>query len=83
MSDLYSGEVIIRIPLIPGFNGNINEINIIADFLKGIEFKSVELLPYHQMSEHEYRVLDMPFTTYPLPDSNEIEEYKKILRILN
>lgn len=76
----YDGDIIIRIPIIPDFNANYEEINKIADFLNTIKYKSVELLPYHQMSEHKYEALNMLHTNYPLPKKEDIDAYKKILK---
>ncbi len=78
ISSDYGGEIIIRIPIIPNFNTTPEEIKKIDDFLCGIRYKRVELLPYHQMGKHKYEALNMSFTDYPLPDKNAIEAYKNI-----
>ena len=78
----YDGEIIIRIPVIPNFNATFEEIKDIAYFLSDIKYKGVELLPYHQMSEHKYEALNRSFTSYPLPDKDDMEEYKKIIKQL-
>lgn len=80
LSDNYVGEIIIRIPIIPGFNANSEEIKSIYDFIDDIKHKSVELLPYHRMSEHKYKALNMSFTDYSLPNEVDIEFYKKMLK---
>ena len=80
LSANYDGEIIIRIPIIPRFNANAEEIKNIAGFLSDIQYKNIELLPYHQMSEHKYMALDMPFTDYPLLSKEDVEVYKKILK---
>ena len=79
LSDNYTGEIIIRIPIIPNFNASTEEIKKIACFLHNIRYKSIELLPYHKMSDHKYKALNMQFTDYPLPDKEAIEAYKKII----
>ena len=76
----YDGEIIIRIPIIPLFNANSEEIKKIAEFLNGIKYKAVELLPYHAMSRHKYEALNIPFTGYPLPNKDDIESYKRIIK---
>ncbi len=80
LSSDYGGEIIIRIPIIPEFNADTEEIKNIADFLCDIKYKSVELLPYHRMSEHKYEALNMLFTSYPSPDKDDINAYKKIIK---
>jgi len=75
-----NAEIIIRIPIVPDFNAKSEELEKIAGFLHNIKYKSIELLPYHQMSEHKYEALNMPFTSYPLPDKDGIEAYKKLFK---
>jgi len=76
----FDGEIIIRIPIIPGFNAFYEEIKKISVFLCNIKYKSVELLPYHRMSEHKYEALNMPFAVYQQPDKKDMELYKKIIK---
>ena len=80
LSDNYDGEIIVRIPIIPLFNANSEEIKKIAGFLNGIKHKAVELLPYHAMSRHKYEALNIPFNGYPLPNKDDIESYKRIIK---
>ena len=73
-------KIIIRIPIIGGYNDNINEINRIADFLKDIEFSKVELLPYHSLGEHKYDALNMEREKFSVPDKSDMDKYKKIFK---
>ena len=50
-------EIIVRIPVIPEFNGNDYEMQKIADFLKDLRINKVELLPYHAMGEHKWSAI--------------------------
>ncbi len=75
-----NAEIIIRIPIVPDFNAMPEELEKISDFLRDVRYKSVELLPYHRMSEHKYEALNMPFTSYPLLGKDEIEVYKKFFK---
>lgn len=79
LSDSFGGEIVIRIPLIPGFNANENEMHSISRFLDGIKYSKAYLLPYHAMSEHKYEALDMQFYSYSLPDKENIEIFRKII----
>lgn len=50
----------IRIPVIPGVNDNLNEMDKIADFLKELKgVHNVELMPYHSMAQGKYESLAM------------------------
>ncbi len=81
LSESFSGDIIIRIPVIPGFNDSMEELNKIADMLKSIRHTSVELMPYHRMGENKYTALDMEYTTYEVPPKEKMEEYKKLFNI--
>lgn len=78
LSTNFSGDIIIRIPVMTGFNNDIEEIQKIADFLKEIKTKAVELLPYHKMGEHKYEALNMGVKNYGVPTKGKMEEYKRI-----
>lgn len=80
LSGNYDGKIMIRIPIIPDFNANPEEIKKIADFLCSIKYTSIELLPYHKMGEHKYEALNLPFTDYPLPSKDMIKSYRQILK---
>jgi pyruvate formate lyase activating enzyme len=54
----YGIPIIIRIPVIPGFNDTIRDVQEIVDFalqLKGV--KELHLLPYHRLGENKYGYL--------------------------
>lgn len=78
LSDEFNGDIIIRIPLIPGYNDDISELQKTADFLSGINAVKTELLPYHAMGEHKYDALGMDCTKYTAPTSDETAELKKL-----
>ena len=80
MSDNYKGDIIIRIPVIGGFNDNIQEMNKIADFLKDIKYKCVELLPYHRIGEHKYEALNMDYTTFSVPEKEYMDIFREIFQ---
>ena len=53
LSKCFKGDIFVRIPVIPGFNGTDDEIGKIAAFVKGLGITNVELMPYHRMGEHK------------------------------
>ncbi len=79
LSENFDGDIIIRIPLMTGFNDDLEEMKQIANFLKDIRTKAVELLPYHKMGEHKYDALNLSIKTYGVPAREQIDKYKKIL----
>ncbi|MDR1163218.1 MAG: glycyl-radical enzyme activating protein [Candidatus Accumulibacter sp.] len=59
-------DVLVRIPLIPGFNDADADLCAIAGFLAETGFSRVELMPYHTLGVGKYRALGK---TYSLPVS--------------
>jgi len=66
-------ELWIRIPIIPGFNDDIDEVKGMADFIKNLKkVDLVELLPFHRFGEKKYESLDMDYKAKNyLPPSKE------------
>ena len=56
-------SVILRIPVVPGFNDSEENIERSARFAKelGNNILRVELLPYHLFGIHKYRELERPY----------------------
>ena len=78
LSETFKGDIIVRIPVILGYNET--ELEEIAEFLKPLNIKEVELLPYHKMGEHKYDALNMDCETFAVPDNTKMEEYKKLFK---
>ena len=67
-------ELIIRVPVIPGFNDTKEEIQAIAayaDSLPGVS--QIHLLPYHNYGEGKYEGLGRP---YPMKDTPRLSDDK-------
>jgi pyruvate formate lyase activating enzyme len=78
-------SIIVRTPVIPGFNNNKKDIQAIADFLKPFKNIKYQLLPYHSFGEIKYNYLDR---NYLLPDlkkltGTEINELNQIAALLD
>lgn len=55
-------EIWIRIPVIPDFNDNIDEMEAIALFLSDLDgIKQVTLMPYHTLGASKYRTLGLEY----------------------
>ena len=78
LSESFNGDIIIRIPVITGFNNEIKEMQKIANFLKHIRINMVELLPYHKMGEHKYEALNIHSESYDVPADIQIRNYKDL-----
>ena len=71
-------HVIVRIPVIPGFNHSINEMNRMIDFVSSLKsVHEIHFLPYHTFGIEKYNMLGMDYT-FSLNDQvqdSEIEPY--------
>ena len=69
-------NLVIRVPVIPGFNDRVDEIESIARFadnLKGV--KKIHLLPYHRLGQDKYEGLGREYLMGDvLPPTNEYME---------
>jgi pyruvate formate lyase activating enzyme len=65
-------ELHIRIPIIPNINITFDEMERIGEFLKDINAKTIELLPYHKMGIGKYKQWNMEYklTDIEVPDNN-------------
>lgn len=85
LSNKYSKklEIIIRYPLIPGYNDGWEDIEALANLIKKIDNNlPLQVLPYHRLGISKY---DQTGRNYQLievkpPDSKEMEEVEKQLR---
>lgn len=67
-------SMILRIPVIPGFNDSAENISESAKFAKelGANLLRIELLPYHQFGIHKYAELDRDYAIESIrPPSDE------------
>jgi pyruvate formate lyase activating enzyme len=49
--------VIVRVPVVPGFNDTSPDIRAIAECAAGLGIRELHLLPYHRLGERKYRLL--------------------------
>lgn len=64
-------RIVIRVPVVPGFNDSDKELKQIIDFAASLEScKELHLLPYHTLGMNKYRLLDMPYLCSQSPLNN-------------
>ena len=74
-------EIRIRIPVIPGFNANRNEIKDILVFVKSLgRIRDIEILPFHSYGISKYKKLkkECRFENTQGPAKDLLEEIKEI-----
>jgi len=84
MSQIYSGKLRIRIPLIPSVNMNDNFIKAAAGFCQSLsKLDFVELLPYHRLGLDTYRKLNREYLLANVmpPSSEEMEKARAVFKM--
>ncbi len=54
-------SIIVRIPVIPGFNHTRKEMYRIIDFVYSQDTKEIHFLPYHTLGTEKYKMLGLPY----------------------
>jgi pyruvate formate lyase activating enzyme len=81
----YHHNIIIRIPVIPGFNHTEQEIKKMIDFSVSLEtVREIHFLPFHNLGSEKYKMLGMQYTYSGKKqvDSRELESYTDYARSL-
>lgn len=75
---LQRSRVLIRIPVIPGYNDSAEEIGMAADAFSGAE---VQLLPFHKLASSKYRAMEAEYAYAECKTltTKKINELKEIL----
>jgi pyruvate formate lyase activating enzyme len=79
----YMTSMIIRIPIIPGYNDSEKNIAHIAKFVASLgSVNKIELLPYHRLGEHKYEWLGREYLLKNLqpPTQEHMEKLERIVR---
>ena len=74
-------HVVVRIPIIPGFNDSRVHLQQAARFLAKLGLTEVNLLPFHRMAESKYTQLGLSYAhanTSP-PTTAEMEAHRQVL----
>ncbi len=75
-------NVWVRIPAIPGFNTDDDELRRISDFLSAYpQPAKIELMPYHNLGESKRTALGMAAESkgFMMPSKDDLDRYKKLL----
>jgi pyruvate formate lyase activating enzyme len=80
IADSHLTELIIRVPVVPGFNCSVEDIRNIAIFaasLSGVE--EIDLLPYHRLGQDKYAALGREYSLKDImpPEDELMNELKK------
>jgi pyruvate formate lyase activating enzyme len=74
-------EIMVRTPVIPGFNDAEEEIEAIFNFVNTLsEDIEMELLPYHNMSSSKYSRLEKEWVDFKPPSPEKMERLNEIIK---
>lgn len=73
-------EVLPRIPVIPSFNDSLDDARGIAQLLNDVGAKKVQLLPFHQLGEKKYDLLNKEYAYHGVQPLHheDLTDYKQI-----
>jgi pyruvate formate lyase activating enzyme len=73
-------KIIIRIPIIPGYNFDEKTIRQIFDLAKENNIKQVSLLPYHILGKDKYKQLGIEYTYFHknMPSKDDLHPFKEM-----
>nr|WP_256208126.1 MULTISPECIES: glycyl-radical enzyme activating protein [Halanaerobium] len=77
-----SADLVVRTPIIPGFNDDKESVSEIAEFaldLKGV--KRIDILPYHRLGEDKYYGLGQKYQMKDIesPSNEKMEQIKELI----
>ncbi len=74
-------EVILRIPVIPEVNDSEEDAKHFGQLLKSMGIKKVNLLPFHQLGEYKYNLLQQnyAFGGKKVLKDEDVEDYKQMI----
>lgn len=82
LSDKLAKEIIIRVPIIEGFNADLESIKEIGEFSKALtKLKRIDLLPYHNYGESKYEAIGKDYLLRELkaPSENKMNTLKSLV----
>jgi pyruvate formate lyase activating enzyme len=76
----WDGRLIIRVPIVPGYNDTVGNLRATAAFMAGLKLREVNLLPFHRLghSKYEQLGLDYEYTRVPTPSREALRSYQRI-----
>lgn len=74
-------DLVVRIPVIPNFNDDINDAEQFAHLFNQMDIKKIELLPFHQFGQKKYEDLnrDYKMTDIPQLHTEDLDYFRDIM----
>jgi pyruvate formate lyase activating enzyme len=60
-STAWDGRLIIRVPIVPGYNDTVENLQATAAFMERLKLKEIHLLPFHRLGHSKYEQLSLKY----------------------
>jgi pyruvate formate lyase activating enzyme len=76
----WGGRLIIRVPVVPGYNDTLENLRATAAFMARLKLKEVNLLPFHRLAHSKYEQLGLNYqhAQGPTPSADVMSSYQRI-----
>ena len=78
----HGSDVLLRIPVIPGFNSSSSDAEGFSSLISGLGLNRVQLLPFHQFGENKYDKLGKEYSYKDVPALHN-EDLSEMIRIFS
>ena len=73
---------VIRIPLIPGYNDDVESVARTAEFVKSLGIRQIDLLPFNILSSAKYKMMGLEPWVYAGVNQQSNEELTRLVEIV-
>ena len=79
--DAWKGRLVVRIPIIPGFNDDDENIIATANFVKNAGLGEINVLPFHRMGDSKWRQCGMvyPYSEQESPTPEQMAHIRGLV----
>jgi pyruvate formate lyase activating enzyme len=76
----WDGRLIIRVPIVPGYNDTVENLQATGAFMARLGLKEINLLPLHRLGHSKYEQLGMnyEYAQVPTPSREVLRSYQPI-----
>ena len=73
-------DLLPRLPVIPGYNDSAEDACSFAALFLSMGVKRLQLLPFHQLGEKKYELLNLPYSMKNIPQLHpeDLEDFKRV-----
>jgi len=76
----WDGRLIIRVPIVPGYNDTVENLQATAAFVARLRLEEVHLLPLHRLGHSKYEQLSLnyAYAEVPTPSKEAMRSHQRI-----